>query len=156
MRRGHCSDRSGGCWIVLFLPSFLATPNCRVATTCRGNAWAGGSTLNWRGIDGDKSLVQARFYHAKPARQIEAACCVRRPVHRSLATWDEVGSLLRGLVREIFRTIRLALGVQFVPPNIFPDRANVSVGTPSSCFSKTSRSHGFFVRPMEYFCRSDR
>jgi len=43
-----------------------------------------------------------------------------------------------------------------VPPNIFPDRAKVSAGTPKSCFINTSRSHGFFVLQMENFCRSDR
>lgn len=42
------------------------------------------------------------------------------------------------------------------PPNIFPDRANVSVGAPKSCFVNTSRSHGFFVRQMENLCPSER
>ena len=39
--------------------------------------------------------------------------------------------------------------------NIFAGRAKVSVGTPRSCFIKTSRSHGFLVRQMELLSAND-
>jgi hypothetical protein len=45
---------------------------------------------------------------------------------------------------------------QLTFPNIFPERANTSVGTPKSCFIITSRSQGFFVRQMDHFCRKER
>jgi hypothetical protein len=43
MRRGHRSDRSGGFWIVLFLPSFLAAPKSDPSRWNQMKADEGGS-----------------------------------------------------------------------------------------------------------------
>ena len=110
--------------------------NSQPARDCEVNLWC----MHASTMPSDFAFIH---FHLIIARHIDAVCCVR------LKAFAQLG-------REIFRTIRLTLGIQFVPPNIFPDRAKVSVGMPRSCFIKTSRSHGFFVRPMEYFCRSDR